>query len=85
MSRRFIIEVLGGVAALRAADIGFRMITGGCFPNHDTIRYFDYEVVGDIANARLAHNQGFFVGNFPVDITPQITRFREVLEASCRP
>jgi len=72
-------------AALRQADIGFRMITGGCFPNHDAIRYFDHELVGDLRNARLAHNQGFFVGNFPVDITPQITRFREVLEAACRP
>jgi CDP-6-deoxy-D-xylo-4-hexulose-3-dehydrase len=72
-------------AALRQADIGFRMITGGCFPNHDAIRYFDHELVGDLRNARLAHNQGFFVGNFPVDITPQITRLREVLEAACRP
>jgi len=72
-------------AALREADIGFRMITGGCFPNHDAIRYFDHELVGDLRNARLAHNQGFFVGNFPVDITPQITRLREVLEAACRP
>jgi CDP-4-dehydro-6-deoxyglucose reductase, E1 len=72
-------------AALREADIGFRMITGGCFPNHDAIRYFDHELVGDLRNARLAHNQGFFVGNFPVDIAPQITRFREVLEAACRP
>jgi len=71
-------------AALRQADIGFRMITGGCFPNHDAIRYFDHELVGDLRNARLAHNQGFFVGNFPVDITPQITRLREVLEAACR-
>jgi len=72
-------------AALRQADIGFRMITGGCFPNHDASRYFDHELVGDLRNARLAHNQGFFVGNFPVDITPQITRLREVLEAACRP
>jgi len=71
-------------AALRQADIGFRMITGGCFPNHDAIRYFDHELVGDLRNARLAHNQGFFVGNFPVDIAPQITRLREVLEAACR-
>jgi CDP-6-deoxy-D-xylo-4-hexulose-3-dehydrase len=70
-------------AALRDADIGFRMITGGCFPSHDVIRYFDHEIVGELRNARLAHNQGFFVGNFPLDLTQQITRLREVLEASC--
>jgi len=38
-------------AALREADIGFRMITGGCFPSHDAIRYFDYSIVGNIENA----------------------------------
>jgi CDP-6-deoxy-D-xylo-4-hexulose-3-dehydrase len=69
--------------ALRNADIGFRMITGGCYPSHDVIRHFDYELVGDIPNARLAHTQGFFVGNCPADLTPQISRLHEVLEAAC--
>ena len=69
--------------ALRENGIGFRMITGGCYPSHDAIRHFDYEIVGDIPNARLAHNQGFFVGNCPADLTPQISRLREVLEAAC--
>ena len=32
--------------AMRDADIGFRMITGGCFLRHDVIRYFDYDTVG---------------------------------------
>jgi CDP-6-deoxy-D-xylo-4-hexulose-3-dehydrase len=71
-------------AALREADIGFRMITGGCFPSHDAIRHFDHELVGDLSNARLAHNEGFFVGNWPADLTPQLTRLRDVLEAACR-
>jgi CDP-6-deoxy-D-xylo-4-hexulose-3-dehydrase len=69
--------------ALRENGIGFRMITGGCYPSHDAIRHFDYEIVGDIPNARLAHTQGFFVGNCPADLTPQISRLREVLEAAC--
>jgi len=71
-------------AALREADIGFRMITGGCFPSHDTIRYFDYDVVGRLDHAELAHNRGFFVGNHPTDLTSQLTRLREVLDAACR-
>src|SRR4029434_9693477 len=29
--------------ALRRAGIEFRMITGGCFPMHAAIKYFDYE------------------------------------------
>jgi CDP-6-deoxy-D-xylo-4-hexulose-3-dehydrase len=70
-------------AALRDADIGFRMITGGCFPCHDVIKYYDYEIAGDVRNAELAHYQGFFVGNHPFDLTPQIRRLREVLDRAC--
>jgi CDP-4-dehydro-6-deoxyglucose reductase, E1 len=67
-------------AALKGADIGFRMITGGCFLRHDAIKYFDYEVVdGGVPNAELAHDRGFFVGNHPQDLTAQIHKLREVL------
>lgn len=69
-------------AALKEADIGFRIITGGNFLRHDVLRFYDYEVVGGGApNADLAHDYGFFVGNHPHDLTPQITRLREVLDA----
>jgi CDP-6-deoxy-D-xylo-4-hexulose-3-dehydrase len=71
-------------AALREADIGFRMITGGCLPCHDVIKYYDWDIVGSLKNAQLAHYNGFFVGNHPFDLTPQITRLREVLDATCR-
>ena len=71
-------------AALRDADIGFRIITGGCFLRHDVIRYYDYEVVdGGVPNAELAHDRGLFVGNFPHDLAPQLTRLREVLDRAC--
>jgi CDP-6-deoxy-D-xylo-4-hexulose-3-dehydrase len=69
----------GVFSSLRDAGIGFRMITGGCLPCHDTIQYYDYDTVGPLTNARLAHNQGFFVGNYPSDLTGAITRLREVL------
>ena len=65
---------------LRTADIGFRMITGGNILRHDVIRYFDHEVVGgDTPNADLAHDHGFFVGNHPHDLRPQLDRLRQVL------
>lgn len=72
------------MAALRSAGVGFRMITGGCFLRHDAIRYFDYDTVGDIVHANTAHDHGFFVGNHPIDLAPQITRFREVLDEAAR-
>ncbi len=68
---------------LKGADIGYRIITGGCFPRHDVIKHFDYSCVGDLACANLAHDRGFFVGNHPQDLTPQITRLREVLDEAC--
>jgi len=66
--------------ALRKAEIGFRMITGGCFLRHQAIKYFDYDTVGDIVNANIAHDRGFFVGNHPRDLTVELRRLREVLD-----
>ena len=70
--------------ALRHADIGFRMITGGCFLRHEAIRHFDYSTVGDIVQANTAHDHGFFVGNHPRDLTKEIMRLREVLDLAAR-
>ncbi|WP_430396155.1 DegT/DnrJ/EryC1/StrS family aminotransferase [Ferrovibrio sp.] len=65
--------------ALRDADIGYRIITGGNFLRHDVMKYYDYEIVGDVKNADIAHDHGFFVGNHPHDLTPQLERLRSVL------
>jgi CDP-6-deoxy-D-xylo-4-hexulose-3-dehydrase len=71
-------------AALKEADIGFRIITGGNFLRHDVIKHFDYDVHGGrVPNADIAHDNGFFVGNHPVDLTRQIVRLREVLDRVC--
>ena len=66
--------------AMRCAGIEFRMITGGCFPRHEAIKYFDYEIVGGIDNANVAHDHGFFVGNHPHDLTRELDELREVLD-----
>lgn len=72
------------LAALKSADIGYRIITGGCITRHDVIKYYDYETVGDLPNANYAHDQGFFVGNHPFDLTPQIERLKSVIDAALR-
>jgi CDP-4-dehydro-6-deoxyglucose reductase, E1 len=66
--------------ALTDADIGFRMITGGNILRHDVIKHYDLEIVGNIGNADIAHDHGFFVGNHPLDLKPQIERLWEVLD-----
>jgi len=70
----------GVMAALKEAGIGYRIITGGCFLRHDVIKYFEYDTVGEIVNANIAHDRGFFVGNHPRDLRPQIERLRQVLD-----
>jgi CDP-6-deoxy-D-xylo-4-hexulose-3-dehydrase len=72
------------MAELKKADIGYRIITGGCFTRHDVIKYYDYECVDELPNANLVHDQGFFVGNHPTDLTPQIERLRDVLDRAAR-
>jgi CDP-4-dehydro-6-deoxyglucose reductase, E1 len=69
--------------ALKEADIGHRIITGGNFLRHDAIRYYDYQCVGEIINADIAHDHGFFTGNHPFDLGEQIHRLRDVLNAAC--
>lgn len=70
--------------AMRAGGIGFRMITGGSFLRHEAAKFFDYDVVGTLANADLAHDHGFFVGNHPRDLTAEITHLRAVLDEAAR-
>lgn len=84
LNPEFVIDRAKVMAALKQADIGYRIITGGCFLRHDVIKYFDYDTVGEIVNANLAHDRGFFVGNHPHDLRPQIERLREVLDKAAR-
>lgn len=65
--------------ALDDAKIGYRIITGGNFLEHDVIKYFDYEVTKS-DNASYAHNNGFFVGNSPHDLTENIDLLYKTLK-----
>ncbi len=68
------------LAHLRDEDIQFRIITGGCFPRHDVIKYFDYEIVDNLDNANVAHDRGFFVGNHPKNIEKELTNLHSILD-----
>lgn len=73
----------GVIAALSEAGIVVRIITGGCFPRHDAIKHFDFELVGEMTNANLAHDHGFFVGNHPFDLSERIEGLYRVLDKVC--
>ena len=72
------------MSAMRAGGIGFRMITGGSFLRHEAATFFDYDVVGELANADTAHDHGFFVGNHPRDLTAEIRHLRAVLDEAAQ-
>ncbi|HUP57422.1 MAG TPA: DegT/DnrJ/EryC1/StrS family aminotransferase [Bdellovibrionota bacterium] len=64
---------------LARAGVEFRIITGGCFLRHDVIRHFDHEVFESTKNADLAHDRGFFVGNLPRDLRPELELLHRAL------
>ena len=80
LNPKYAIDRSSVMEAMRTAEIEFRIITGGCFLRHDVIKYFNYETVGEIVNANIAHDRGFFVGNYPRDIKPQIENLWKVLD-----
>ena len=71
--------------ALKAADIQYRIITGGNFLRHDVIKYCNHDCAVDIMNANIAHDHGFFVGNNPKDLRADISRLYEVLDKATMP
>ncbi len=60
------------LAALKDADIGYRIVTGGCITRHDVIKHYEWSTFGKLPNANHVHDFGFFIGNLPQDLTKQI-------------
>jgi CDP-6-deoxy-D-xylo-4-hexulose-3-dehydrase len=68
------------LALLKKEEILFRIITGGNFLRHDVIKYCDYSCFGNMTNADLAHDRGFFIGNHPIDLQKNLEKFHQILD-----
>ena len=64
---------------LNKSSIEFRIITGGSFLKHEVKKYFDYSIYKNVKNANYAHDYGFFVGNYPKDLTKEIDYLHKIL------
>lgn len=64
---------------LKEAGIEFRPITGGNFAQHRAASHYNCEIFESLPNATLAHENGFFVGNFHFDISDKIEYLHKVL------
>ena len=71
-------KILG---ALKKANVEYRIITGGCFPRHDVIKYFDYDAA-NIDNANIIHEYGLFFGNYPIDLTNELNKAYNIMDAT---
>lgn len=62
--------------ALRAAGVDCRLPTGGCFTRHPYGRPWAAQ---ETPRADLVHDAGMFLGNGPLDLTPEITEAVDVM------
>jgi CDP-6-deoxy-D-xylo-4-hexulose-3-dehydrase len=67
------------VGALTEAGTECRPIVAGNFTKNPVIRFFDYEIHGELHNADAIDKDGLFIGNHHFDISGELESVREVL------
>lgn len=60
-------------------NIDCRPIVTGDFTKNEVLKYFDYELFGEMSNAQYLDKNGFFVGNHQLDLTQEIHHLHNVL------
>lgn len=74
-----VLERMDIVKKLEANNIDCRPIVTGDFTKNEVLKYFDYEIFGEMKNAQYLDKRGFFVGNHQVDLTEEIQHLYNVL------
>lgn len=69
------------VKKLEAHGIDCRPIVTGDFTKNEVLRFFDYEIFGEMKNAQYLDKNGFFVGNHQVPLTAEIKHLFDVLSS----
>lgn len=67
------------IKALTEANIDTRPIVAGNFARKEVVKWFDYEIQGDLKNSDYVDKNGFFVGNHQFDIKDKLDYLKEVL------
>nr|WP_180485336.1 DegT/DnrJ/EryC1/StrS family aminotransferase [Treponema socranskii] len=65
---------------LSAKDIETRPIVAGNFTKNEVLKFFDYELAGEMKNADYLDKHGFFVGNHQFDIKDKIDYLYTIIE-----
>ncbi len=67
------------VKHLMHRGIDCRPIVAGDFTRSEALRFFDYEIAGEMRNAQLIGSRGFFVGNHHYDISKELEYLADCL------
>ncbi len=67
------------VKIMEKHNIETRPIVAGNFAKNEVVKYFNYEIVGELKNAQHIDKHGLFVGNNQVDIRDQIDLLAKAL------
>ena len=68
------------IEALTKANIDTRPIVAGNFARKEVVKWFDYEIQGDLKNSDYVDKNGFFVGNHQFDIKDKLDYLKNVLQ-----
>ena len=68
------------IQKLENNTIDCRPIVTGDFTKNEVLKYFDYELFGEMKNAKYLDANGFFVGNHQIDLTTEINYLYEILK-----
>ena len=64
---------------LEKNNIDFRPIVSGNFSKSESLKYYNYEIHGEMKNAEYIDSNGFFIGNHHYDLTEQIKYLHKIL------
>lgn len=67
------------IKKLTDANIDTRPIVAGNFARKEVVKWFDYEIQGNLPNSDYVDKNGFFVGNHQFDIKDKLDYLKEVL------
>lgn len=68
------------IEKLKFNEVECRPIVAGNFTKNDVIKYFDYEIFGELSNADYIHNNGLFIGNHHYDISKKLDQVYNLIE-----
>jgi CDP-6-deoxy-D-xylo-4-hexulose-3-dehydrase len=68
----------GIIDYLTKNNVEVRPIVAGNFTKNEVLKYFDYELYGEMTNAEYIDKNGFFIGNHHFDIRDKVGYLNEV-------